>query len=366
MKLDQGRFTRLNHNGQYSQPHNYFINNNIDLRDINNLEKKIYNPSEVSITADNLIFPANYTFLTARGTYAYKDEYEVQTSDLKNDFAFFNNEERDFPIVTDLRYEGSNTSYPPNDPSYASIYKLESGSKLTIEPCVHIYDCTFDVKPGSEIVFENELTNQYNVNRYNVLENGGTITRRRNEYFLQKEQISSRILNFESGTLIKAGNNVSPGNQTGDYEILMGGEVNFKASQEIILEEGFTVEDGAQFTASIDNVLIPSCPPMRRVKPGHERKEFAMTDLPTIKFLQASPNPTSGEINFYFGTNSSEQIRFQIFNVYGQLIHSVSPSVNLKSGDYSFTFQTGSLESGVYIGQISSGNDLRSVKFVKN
>ena len=47
--------------------HTYFIDKNIDLNLINSTEKNIYNPSEVNIAANNLVFPAGYTFKTILG-----------------------------------------------------------------------------------------------------------------------------------------------------------------------------------------------------------------------------------------------------------------------------------------------------------
>ncbi len=49
-------------------PHTYVINDTIDLNLINPTEKIIYNPSRVEIDC-NLIFPADYKFLTVHGKY---------------------------------------------------------------------------------------------------------------------------------------------------------------------------------------------------------------------------------------------------------------------------------------------------------
>ncbi|MBL7928628.1 MAG: hypothetical protein JNL47_04000, partial [Bacteroidia bacterium] len=61
-------------NGSLTLKHQYYIDQNIDMTDINPDEKVIYNPSEAHITADNLIFPSYYTFKTIRGVYPTEAE----------------------------------------------------------------------------------------------------------------------------------------------------------------------------------------------------------------------------------------------------------------------------------------------------
>lgn len=366
MDLNQGLLTRLSHNNQFSEAHTYFINNNIDLTKVNSEERKIYNPSEVSITARDLKFPANYIFLTTRGTYAYQDEYINQVMDPLNDFTFFGNDPRNYPVVTDLRYDGSDPAYisHSNDPNYASIYKLENGSKLTIEPCVHIYDCTFDVKPGSEIVFENWSTNQHNIERYNVLPSGGIITKRNSGYLFQDEQEDRYILRYESGDAIRAGHHVDPQRASGNYELLSGSEVHFKATSHIDLESGFTVEPGAVFTASIENIIIPSCPLLRKRNTKIENESIIQKNI-FHKFLQVSPNPANEEVTFYFSVEDENKITIQIFNMHGQLISTAADQKWLKAGNYSYTYKSESLRSGMYLVLLSTGNNTQSVKFVK-
>jgi hypothetical protein len=353
-------------NGQVYTTHDYFIDNSINLTDINFSEKKIYNPSEVDITAQDLRFPANYTFLTARGVYAYMDDYIAQTAIPENDFAFYNNDYRQFPIETDLRYEGTNPYYLPHqsDSRYASIYRLLNGSKLTIEPCVHIYDCTFDLKPGSEMVFESWPTNQHNVNRYHILRNGGTLTKRAHTFLFQNRNENEKILKFETGDFIKAGAAVDPANPSGDYIILASAVVQFKATTYIDLQPGFTVDAGAEFTASIDNVVIPPCPPMRKANPKlQDNDQLPLSS--TFKFFQASPNPSTKEISFMLGLKHSGPVSLMIYDVFGKLVNVIAENKYLDFGEYSYKYNLENLRSGIYFARLTSSNEAESIKFIK-
>jgi hypothetical protein len=367
MESDNGSLAKIGYQNAWSFPvHAYIIDNSINLSDINFTEKKIYNPSEVDITASDLRFPANYTFLTARGVYAYVDDYLAQTNMPENDFAFYNNDYRQFPIETDLRYDGTNPDYLPHqsDPRYASIYRLLNGSKLTVEPCVHIYDCTFDLKPGSEMVFENWSTNQHNVNRYNVLKNGGTLTKRDHSFLFQNRNENENILKFESGDFIKAGEMVDPGRPAGTYALMSNSEVHFKANTFIDLQPGFTVDAGAEFTASIDNVLIPPCPPMRKANPKlQDNDQLPLSS--TFKFFQASPNPSTKEISFILGLKHSGPVSLMIYDVFGKLVNVVAENKYLDFGEYSYKYNLENLRSGIYFARLTSSNEAESIKFIK-
>lgn len=368
MELNGSALAKIGYQYGWTFPtHEYKIDNSIVLSDINFDEKKIYNPSEVDITAPDLRFPANYTFLTARGVYAYVDDYTAQTALPENDFAFYNNDLRSFPIETDLRYEGINPDYlgHPNDPSYSSIYRLMNGSKLTIEPCVHIYDCTFDVKPGAEMVFENWSTSQHNVNRYNVLKNGGTITKRDNSFLFQNRNEDEFILKFEAGDFIRAGESVDLSNPPGTYSVLANSEVHFTANNYIDLQPGFNADANSTFTASINSIVIPSCPPQRKRKPQGLDNDL-LPESKTYKFFHASPNPATDEISLMFGIKNSNSVTLLIYDVYGKLVSVIAENKFLNFGEYSYKYKIGNLSNGIYFARLSTADESEAIRFIKH
>ncbi len=114
--------------------HHYFINRNLDLRVINPKEKIIYNPSEVHVEADSLVFPSGYTFQTVRGTYPTKAQADTSEWCISQ-----GNVPAQYIIVpTDLE---------------VSKYRLRTDSRLFIEPCVYLYDMTIHVDSGAYLAF---------------------------------------------------------------------------------------------------------------------------------------------------------------------------------------------------------------------
>ena len=130
--------------------HTYFIDKSIDLTKINPIEKVIYNPSEVTIkNGVNLVFPSCYTFRTVRSTYPKTADSTNLNPNNANGWNSIHNggpyqDLREIPIPTDLS--------PTSDPNDASVYIIENGATVVLQDGVTLYDCTFKVKPGGNIL----------------------------------------------------------------------------------------------------------------------------------------------------------------------------------------------------------------------
>ncbi len=135
--------------------HTYIIDQNINLNLINSNEKIIYNPSEVHIEADNLVFPSGYTFKTARGLYPTVNEVNNTTI---CDAADELDDPRLIHVPTDLQNTVNFTTSEGIALTAPAFYVLEPGSKLTIEPCVSLFDVTFVVRLGAELIFHPNQT----------------------------------------------------------------------------------------------------------------------------------------------------------------------------------------------------------------
>gem|GEM_PF-1451301 len=131
--------------------HHYFVEENLDLTKINSTERKIYNPSQVYIEADSLVFPSGYTFQTVRGVYA--TEAEVDTSSWCEPEGV---PAQSVIVPTDLEL---------------SQYILRSGSRVFVQPCVYLYDLVIRVDSGAVFSFYPEGT----YGNYMLVNNGGTI-----------------------------------------------------------------------------------------------------------------------------------------------------------------------------------------------
>lgn len=226
--------------------HTYVIDKNIDLTIINPEEKIIYNPSEVEITADDLIFPSSYTFKTIRGIYPTAAEVNAANT-AANGGPY--TDLRQVPVPTDLR----NSLYP-TQPNKASIYTLKSGSKLTIRPCVTIYDATFIVETGAILIYDPSLT----YGRYEIVNNGGTVSIEAFNLLFQNQIITATKI-YEAKNSIVAGTNVNPNKPVGPFIVGVGGDVTLKAEKSISLKPGFSAKSGSKFHAFIGTVDKPSC-----------------------------------------------------------------------------------------------------------
>ncbi len=344
----------------------YYIDKNITINNINNIERTIFNPSEAYITANNLKFPTNYTFKTIRGIYPYASEVKAAEDDVYNGGPFTDPTKGDVPVETDLYkdFHITNPIYPSNDHRYASIYHLMTGSKLTIEPCVKIFDATFEINPGSEMIFENWATNLINVNRYLLLLNGGIVTRQ-NDYFLfENKSISDRILKWKSATHITAGDNVDPATTNGEYSIEPNAHVEFIANNYIELESGFIAKEGSEFEAAIAPVVIPACGPLRLKNP----RQISSTEngnSSDIGYFTISPNPTNEYSYFMFELFGRTNSQILVYDAMGKLIKRVGENSLLPTGKYSYKLESADLASGIYFAKLITNNSEKSLKFVK-
>ncbi|MBL7928430.1 MAG: hypothetical protein JNL47_03000, partial [Bacteroidia bacterium] len=206
-------------NGSLTLKHQYYIDQNIDMTDINPDEKVIYNPSEVHITADNLIFPSYYTFKTIRGV--YPTEAEVLADYTPENGCWNISDLRQVPVRTDLR---TDVAGYPNNPAvedhsvFASIYYLEPGSKLTIAECAKIFDAYFEVKQGASLIFNDHSQvvgmedKSSNSGRYKIKCEGGAVLRNNADVQYVQNGIITQTnpLNYIARQTIEAGHAVDP------------------------------------------------------------------------------------------------------------------------------------------------------------
>jgi hypothetical protein len=94
--------------------------------------------------------------------------------------------------------------------------------------------------------------------------------------------------------------------------------------------------------------------------------EYSKTILINSKTLEnsvlISPNPSNGIFNFNLGSDLiSEEIRIDIFNVKGQLVHQEM----IKNANQSFHLDLSHLSEGVYISQINTNNEMISKRLIK-
>lgn len=350
--------------------HQYTINHDIDLSNINSDEKVIYNPSEVSITS-NLTFPSNYTFKTISGTYPFLPDLLQQATDPLNggpyntSDPYASNYIATLPYQTDL-YIDYNTigNYPTQDHRYSSIYHLEDNSKLTIEPCVSLYDLVFDVKPNSELYFENWYTNLKNVNRYKIEYNGGIVRKAAAQWLFQNDVETDRVLSWDSESFIKAGRYVDPGSGYGNFSLESGSRTLYKASEYISLEQGFEAKLGSEFDGKIENVDLPACAlaPPQRIKGGM----IASDDDPgNLSSFEITPNPTMENPYLVLDLKERSYVDVRLMDNLGRVLSFEKSNVPLTAGKYQYRIDMGSCRQGVYYINVLLDGTMLSRKVVK-
>ncbi|GEM_PF-2094082 len=140
--------------------HTYIVDKNYDITQVNPRERIFYNPEEVEIEADNLIFPGGYTFATVRGLPPKIDELPTagQCPEVENLDPRYLPTDTDLPDRTYTFDNGTTVSTKP------SVYILKAGSQLTIQPCVYLYGVTFIVKEGATLIYyPNQIYGNYNI-----------------------------------------------------------------------------------------------------------------------------------------------------------------------------------------------------------
>lgn len=338
--------------------HHYTIDKNINLRKINADEEIIYNPSEVSVTASNLVFPSPYTFKTIRAIYPFSAELHADNS--ASNGGPYTDLSR-VPVTTDLYNDWHVSDYNGNDHRYASIYRLESGSKIHIEPCVKIFDATFQVKPNSELYFEHYSTN-LNHERYLIDFAGGIVRERDPQWLFQNTTETRKILLYESEGNIQAGNNVDPNSSSGNYEVTQNAQVGMYANDFVEFEPGFKAETNGFFESSVYPIAIQPCTPsthrMRR------NEEVTATTAARENKITCTPNPTSGQVTFIFTNKSESKIELSIFDSFGKLVGSVESLGYVPAGSFSHTLNTDGFANGIYIVVMSGNSFLASSRFV--
>lgn len=118
--------------------HRYEINDEIDLRLINPIDKIIYNPSYVFVNVD-LKFPCGYKFLTLHGKYPDKEQEVLE---------YYNNYWAGKGI-----YFGYARNYPTpvsdeTNEEDMSIYEIKDGKTILFEPNVIIMNAYFKGQEG--------------------------------------------------------------------------------------------------------------------------------------------------------------------------------------------------------------------------
>jgi len=93
-------------------------------------------------------------------------------------------------------------------------------------------------------------------------------------------------------------------------------------------------------------------------------EDYDNTNIPKKYFLsQNYPNPFNPKTTIEFSIPKSEFVTLKIYNLLGQEV-ALLVSDKLKTGNYKYTWDAGSLSSGVYFYELKAGNYVKSQKMI--
>jgi hypothetical protein len=344
--------------------HEYLADFNFNVSEINPNEKLIYNPSELDITATDFIFPAEYTFKTIRGVYPVLSEVALSIGAEGN-----YHDLRDVPVYTDLTGEDVNDATNDNPPRAAKYY-IKSGGKLTIEPCVTIYDATFLIESGGTLVFQDRestygrfeifeeaingthtfIDQQGNVNTYNLIDQQGMVTRP-----VSLVPQGNTFL-YESNDLIESGTAQQlPVNLNLPVIIAPETHVVFVAENEIKLTPGFHAKaDHSPSGQSVFHALIwPShcagsgnrmMASNNNSQSNYQPQKFL---YPTNPVLQL--NPSRNNSRLHFSVIEDSKVSVKLYNAMGQLVNTPLNGSVKEKGNHIVEIRTEGLQPGIYL-----------------
>ena len=89
------------------------------------------------------------------------------------------------------------------------------------------------------------------------------------------------------------------------------------------------------------------------VEEGDNSGVGELVDAREFKSLGTYPNPFNKSTTIHFGNNNSENVKFSVYDILGNLIQ--TENINTKIGHNEYVFEKGNLTSGLYTYSISNG-----------
>tara|TARA_S200000501_G_C20755124_1_gene713492 strand:- start:54 stop:926 length:873 start_codon:yes stop_codon:yes gene_type:complete len=89
------------------------------------------------------------------------------------------------------------------------------------------------------------------------------------------------------------------------------------------------------------------------VEEGNNSGIGEVVDSREFKSLGTYPNPFSESTNIHFGNNNSNDVKFSVYDILGNLVF--VENINTEIGHNEFSFEKGNLTSGLYTYTISNG-----------
>jgi hypothetical protein len=146
-----------------------------------------------------------------------------------------------------------------------------------------------------------------------------------------------------------------------------------RAGNSITLESGFSVELGAEFSMTIEDVhnCGTSSSPTSKIVIQNVPEEYSdMTDIPVKNIpdfsYTAYPNPSGEFINITYSLNAEIPLSMELINFLGQKIRTILPRQNQQAGTYTLPVSVSDFSTGTYFLTISSADQTKTEKIIIN
>ena len=189
------------------------------------------------------------------------------------------------------------------------------------------------------------------------------------ELYLQNATITADSV-FQVYGSIFAGRDVTPAIPVGDFVIGTGTDVEFRASVQITMDEGFVVESGAEFTAFITD--DSDCDDwLTRERNDESEAAFYSPEQDADPSLDLSsistvvyPNPFDNELTLSFSVpDGAASVGAELYTVYGQRVMSLLDNQTAEPGVQKHVVTVPQdLPSGMYVVQFCIDGDCISEK----
>lgn len=182
------------------------------------------------------------------------------------------------------------------------------------------------------------------------------------EISLDANPIASGI--YESNSII---------NSTG--KITGNSIVEFVAGTAVILEEGFTVNSGATFTARIEEEALLACadiqfdplnPPVSNISADRNNSTEETNNLTMLALnkLMVYPNPfeNTATIDYFLGHPSPVEI--SLLSINGQRLQTIEKKKEVNAGNYQIDFKSKNLSKGLYLLKLQTTSEVITKKII--
>jgi Zn-dependent metalloprotease len=146
-----------------------------------------------------------------------------------------------------------------------------------------------------------------------------------------------------------------------------GNAVTFEAANIIVLDEGFTVEEGATFYAILDPCNISYWERTESTvhedehdQPGHTLGEEGPTTA-----LEVSPSPFSDYFDVRLSSAANQLLRLELVDVNGKTVQVITDQLQSSSGFFQARIETSHLPAGIYLIRGFSGEEKIQQRVVK-